>query len=546
MSLRTCLSLSNLKVRRLMFATFILGVSSAVIEYSFAITLQNFFQHLGLLKVSTVSFVTPSLEVSILILLITGFFKSLSEGLKIYLSRQSQQEFTTFTRLNLIKQTLHNATRHSSSKILALFSEETNRAGVSILNLSSLITHFTLGAILIIFCLITFTKATLIGIGLLIILGLPYRVFEKKIAKTGIQLSEEWERTNNVLVEGIRNNFYLKVIGRIDQEISMASKALYQHLSLFKKVFLLISTKISAPSFIGVIVLTTIGYIQHKYTLFGEDLRLLEFFYLFIRFTQSASTTGGLFSDFSLNVESTKRLRKWYDQNPIIISKINEEKISFNSPLELKIKDLSFGYDSKHLFQKLNLNLKTGDVLTIMGESGAGKSTLLALILGLIKPSTGEILLNNSSVFESQSSLTSLISYVGPHPFIIEGTIFDNLNYGSDKLTAHDPVIFKALEAACLKDFIINLPQGLNTRINEIGSQISTGQKQRLMIARALLRNPKILIMDEATANLDQQTESELIENLKAYLPELITIIVTHKNVFGPITTQNLILRKQD
>jgi len=527
-----------------MLGTVILGVCAASIEYAFALSLQNFFQHMGLFP-STQQWVrTQSFEIAVVLLLVIAFLRSISEGFKIYLARVCQQKFAQFTRFNIIRTALDNATNPSSSTTLALFSEETNRASNSVLNLASALTQLTLSGILFLFCLLSFPMATIVGTLGLFILVIPYRMLDKRLAKTGIRLSEEWEKTNSVLVEGIRNNFYLKVIGKIEDEKVRASKSLARYLELFKKVFFQISFKTSAPAFIGILILVSIAFFQHKFQAFGKNFALLEFFYLFLRFTQATASAGSLVADFKINVESSRRIGKWYESTQDLRKPQNQQKIHLQDPLQFRISDLTFSYGSHDFFKQLKLDLNPGDVLTVTGESGAGKSTFIALLLGLIKPTSGNILLNGREVFEIQPSMTSFVSYVGPHPFIIEGTILENLNYGSNDRSFTEEEAYTALEAACLKDFVSTLPQKLNTPVNETGSKMSTGQKQRLMVARALLRKPKLLIMDEATANLDLVTEKDLINNLKVYLPNIITVIVTHKDVFNVISTKALPLIK--
>ena len=527
-----------------MIGTVILGICAASIEYAFALSLQDFFQHLGLFRTPQTLFQTPNFEVSVFFLLAIALIRAISEGLKIYLSRLCQQKFAQFTRFNIIRTALEDAANQSSSRTLSLFSEETNRASNSILNLATVLTHMALSLGLFTLCMFNFPAATFVGILCLGSLAIPYRIFDRKMARTGIHLSEEWEKTNMILVEGIRNNFYLKVIGKIEEEKLRANTFLTNYLSLFKRVFFQISFKTSAPSFLGVLILVSIAYFQHKYTSFGPKFRLLEFFYLFLRFTQATATTGTLLSDFKINVESSKRIKEWYLNTQELRKPHGQIKVPIIDPIEFKISDLTFSYDHHHLFKNLNLNLVPGDVLTITGESGVGKSTLLALMLGLIKPTGGQILLNNKEVFEIQPSMTSFVSYVGPHPFITEGSIWDNLKYGSSDRSFTEEEAYKALESACLRDFVEKLPLKLQTPVNEMGSKMSTGQKQRLMIARALLRKPKLLIMDEATANLDPLTEKELINNLQEYLSHIITVIVTHKDVFNSISTKALPLKK--
>ncbi len=134
------------------------------------------------------------------------------------------------------------------------------------------------------------------------------------------------------------------------------------------------------------------------------------------------------------------------------------------------------------------------------------------------------------------------VAYVGPEPYLISGTVRENLLYGhqsKDQVTDAD--LWQALGLAQLESEIRSLPGSLDAKLNE-QTQMSTGQKQRLAIARALLRKPQMLILDEATANLDGQTEDRFIQCLRPLLPRLTTVIISHKGSFNALATSTIIL----
>lgn len=546
LSLKTCFKVASREVKSLIFFTFFLGVCAASIEFFFAVIIQDFFQHLGIFNTPETgfNFRSPSLEASMAYLVIIGFLRTITEGLKIFLSRMAQQRFAQHVRLKLITHALNNAGTLSSGKILSLFSDETARSSNSILNLSSLFIQIALSLTLLIFSLANFPQATLIGLFLLIVFSLPLRLFEKSISKTGLKLSEEWERTNYILTEGIRNNFYLRVIGKVRSEVTRAGASLENYFQVFRRAFFLISFKAAVPSFLGILILVIIAYLYKEHKLFSDNFSFIGFFYLFLRFTQASSQAVTLLSEFKINVESTKRLSKWLDQQTSpVIADAHPWPFNKSEPLSLKLEKLCFSYDKQTLFEKLSLELKKGEPLVITGESGVGKSTLLSLILGLLRPTAGAIYINEKSLPELRESLPSVTSYIGPHPYLVEGTLKDNLLYGVEQNCSEDEIL-KVLEKVQLRSLFEGLSDGLSTKMNEIGSNLSTGQKQRLMIARAILRNPQIVIMDEATANLDQATEAELIKNLEEFFAGRVSIIVTHKETFARIARHRLDLKK--
>jgi ABC-type multidrug transport system fused ATPase/permease subunit len=192
------------------------------------------------------------------------------------------------------------------------------------------------------------------------------------------------------------------------------------------------------------------------------------------------------------------------------------------------------------LFKNLSLNLHKGEVLVIKGPSGAGKSTLLKLILGLEKVSVGEIKINDHLVQDLDPSWRNHLGYVGPEPFLIQGTIRDNLHFGNLCIASlSDADCAVALAKAGLEQEFKQNNVTLDTSMAEI-SFFSTGQRQRLAIARAFLRTPSIMILDEATANLDAETERQIIKSIELLSGKMLTIIVTHKNSFDSVGTKFL------
>ncbi len=209
------------------------------------------------------------------------------------------------------------------------------------------------------------------------------------------------------------------------------------------------------------------------------------------------------------------------------ISKItsNEKPLLFKSSIQLK--NITFSYqDNVSLLTNINLTIKKGDFIAISGVSGVGKTTLLNIISKLIDPTSGNIFIDDIEVTNTNKyNYFSLITYLTQRPFIYEGTILDNLllnekQYDKKKLSA-------ILNSLNLQNTINQLPEKLNTFIGNEGSTLSGGQLQRLSIARALLYNPEILILDEATNNLDKETENMVLNYLKIFAKETNTTIIS-------------------
>ncbi|KAK6625886.1 hypothetical protein RUM43_006185 [Polyplax serrata] len=198
---------------------------------------------------------------------------------------------------------------------------------------------------------------------------------------------------------------------------------------------------------------------------------------------------------------------------------------------EVILKDVSFHYPSRpevQVLKNVNLHIKCGEKVALVGASGSGKSTIIQLLQRFYDPSQGTILLDGTQVQELNVRwMRQQFGIVGQEPSLFATTIYENIKHGLDSATKED--IEKAAALADAHDFIMKLPDGYQTILGVKGSQISGGQKQRIAIARALIRNPKILLLDEPTSALDSASESKVEETLEKASKGRTTIVVTHK-----------------
>jgi len=242
-----------------------------------------------------------------------------------------------------------------------------------------------------------------------------------------------------------------------------------------------------------------------------------------LRIVRSAQTIN--FSDPVMDqlLISLKNSKKYVQQKDF-------ESMQFNEKIEFK--NLSFNYPNKpsKIFDDLYLTIKKGEKIGIIGRTGAGKSTLIDILLGFLKPNKGDVLVDNKEIKQNLQGWRELIGYIPQKINVINGTIKENILFGSDKFDDKD--FKKRLDnSIIISDFdevVKGLKDGLETIVGDKGLDLSGGQIQRLAFARALFRNPEILILDESTNALDQKTERKIIKNLLEFETTKTIIMISH------------------
>jgi len=244
------------------------------------------------------------------------------------------------------------------------------------------------------------------------------------------------------------------------------------------------------------------------------------------RLSEIVSTLG----DLDLNLESSRRIKP--------------AKTLFSG--DLRLQDVSFKYHSSNqrLFEKLNIDFADSTTTLLTGVSGAGKTTFLHLILGLLKPSQGEILLSGASGMHVMNDSIAGISFLQQGVALISGTVAENI-VGSTLNGFSEEKIRKAIIDAGLESTVASLKDGFNTHVGEDANHFSAGERQRLGLARALYESPGLLILDEPTSNLDSETETEIWRTLATLRGKMTIIIVSHRGVPKHVYDRELIFTKQ-
>ena len=216
------------------------------------------------------------------------------------------------------------------------------------------------------------------------------------------------------------------------------------------------------------------------------------------------------------------------------IFKIEPEKEvdngTYDHPLdgEISFKNVSFSHNGTRTLDNISLNIPKGSTLGITGTTGAGKTTLINLLMKIYKPDKGEILIDDVDLQNIKNKrLQETIVYVPQETTVFSGSIIDNITFMNPKLSEHD--VIEAAKNAAIYDEIKEFPDGLNTVVGERGLSLSGGQRQRIAIARALLLNPKVLILDDVLSSLDLQTENTVLKNIRKTLSDKTIIAISSR-----------------
>jgi len=233
---------------------------------------------------------------------------------------------------------------------------------------------------------------------------------------------------------------------------------------------------------------------------------------------------SSVFNKFQDAIAANKRIRELFDIKPQIIG--GTKSLDW-SPSVVEVKNASLVYDDKMALNSVSLTFKKGEMTALVGQSGGGKSSLVSLLLRFYDPTSGEITMDGHNINEfSLTSLRSRVAMVSQRVLIMNDTVAANVAYGEE---VSEERVNEALRAAHAYAFVKHLPLGVHTVLDEFGANLSGGQRQRIAIARALYKNPSILIMDEATSALDNESEAEVMKATAEIAKERIVILIAHR-----------------
>lgn len=245
------------------------------------------------------------------------------------------------------------------------------------------------------------------------------------------------------------------------------------------------------------------------------------------QFTRPLNELSNQFNILLSAIAGAERVFNVMDEEQEELDETNAQEIT-STDGHIVFNDVSFGYEEEVIIDHVSFEARPGETVAFVGHTGAGKTTLINLISRFYNYDSGEISLDGNDIKNiKRSSLRKHMAFVLQDAFLFQGTIRENIRYG--RLDAKDEEVMNAAKDANAHDFIIKLPDGYDTVLDQTGSGISQGQKQLLTIARALIANPSILILDEATSNIDTITELKIQDALHRLMEDRTSFVIAHR-----------------
>ncbi|KAF2803401.1 ATP-dependent permease MDL2, partial [Mytilinidion resinicola] len=315
------------------------------------------------------------------------------------------------------------------------------------------------------------------------------------------------------------------------QEVGRYNRQIRRVFNLGKREALVAATFYGSTGLMGNLTVIAVLYVGGSMVKSGAiTIGELSSFLMYTAYAGSSMVgLSGFWGEMMKGVGAASRLFELQDRNPTISPTVGEPVKSAQGPIEFK--NVSFSYPTRPavtIFKDLNFTIQPGTNVAIVAPSGAGKSTVASLLLRFYVPNTGQILIDGRDITKlNAKQLRRKIGFVGQEPVLFSGTIAENIAYGVPHATRAE-IVTAARKANC--QFIGDFPDGLETHVGARGTQLSGGQKQRIAIARALIKQPDILILDEATSALDAESETLVNQALGVLLREQnTTISIAHR-----------------
>jgi ATP-binding cassette subfamily B multidrug efflux pump len=379
----------------------------------------------------------------------------------------------------------------------------------------------------------TDTHLALTMLPLLLVTSTVIIFFVLKMGPLFLTVQQKMDRLNTVLQENIAGVRVVKAFVRADYEAEHFSEANQNYADHSVRVMQFMSTMSPVLSIfvnIGIVTVIWAGGLQaiHGEITTGQIVAFVNY----LQTTLGPLTLSVMLANvWAAAIASAGRINEVLDTLPEVQDAPDARPLPLSNGVKVEFKNVRFHYDGDgggKVLEDINLVAEPGKTIAILGATGAGKSTLVNLIPRFYDTTTGQVLVNGVDIRNlQQDSLLAQIGIVPQETVLFSGTVRDNIRYGNPN--ASDEEVVNAAKAAQAHEFILNLPEGYNTHVEQRGVNLSGGQKQRIAIARALLTHPAILILDDSTSSVDVETETHIQDALKEWMKGRTSFVVAQR-----------------
>ncbi len=354
----------------------------------------------------------------------------------------------------------------------------------------------------------------------------PLTVLARKMKLLSFKSQEKNSDITAHLSESFNNIEIIKASSAVDLETNRFKKHNQEFFSINIKAVKTNELVSPIMEILGAVAVATVIIIGGRYVIDGS-LTAGEFFSfltaLFMLYTP-IKRLSSLYNQMQDALAANERINELFALNPDIVSGKETVQSSID---KIQFKDIELKFDDKYALKKVNLEASKGETIALVGDSGGGKSSLINTLIRFYDATGGSIVINDTNIKDlTLQSLRDSISIVTQRVYIFNDTIASNIAYGQE---FDEKKVINALKKAHAYDFVSNLEDGIYTTLDEFGTNLSGGQRQRIAIARALYKEPQILILDEATSALDNESESIITQVLEEVSQDKITFVIAHR-----------------
>lgn len=519
------------------------GLVYLLLELLFAALLQHTLTALGLVSMPSNRsgrFFNLSLNQLIVLLIFVAVARALTSFAQVVVGGQAVEGFAYRIRRLLVEKSLR-ATSVKTAETLSFFNQRIYTASMAIQSAQVMALQgiLTAGILLSLFWMSPLPTALLLLA--VIAVSAPARQLNKRVKRSATMHAEALSKIMLHLHNVFRNFLLIRLFNLQRDEQSKILGHLKTYSDCLTQYYWMEGLSGALAPLVVVLTILWVALLQNTAVAIERSLAV-PYLYLSLRLAQNLAPLVTNVSRLTFAIPEFRGAFRWWLEQQDDTSETfatagtPQPSAPVKSAVGWRLSGVTFGYpDCQPLFESFSVEIVPGSLIRVRGASGVGKSTLVSLLVGEAVPSRGCVEVELDGEFSclpaSAPRLREHIGYSGTEPFLFEGTIYQNITYGLKVLPDQDFLLESTGWAECR--FIFELPQQFEHRIDELGQGLSTGQKQRLSLLRALLRRPKALILDEALASVDVQTENRILTNLVKLKSECTILLISHRDHSG-------------